>query len=93
LPVDLAGDQSGPRAEGHLRAGQQQPEAVKPLISVDQATYLIGGKAPGVMTQRSKVSFGSKEAAMAAKEQDRRRDRRFRGGADRQLCRSGARTR
>ena len=41
-------------------------EAVKPLISVDQATYLIGGSTPGVMTKRSKVSFASKEAALAA---------------------------
>ncbi|MBP9916520.1 MAG: nitrous oxide reductase accessory protein NosL [Thiobacillaceae bacterium] len=43
-------------------------EAVKPLVNVDQATYLIGGKLPGVMTHRSKVSFAGKEAAMAAKE-------------------------
>jgi nitrous oxide reductase accessory protein NosL len=41
---------------------------VKPLVNVDQATYLIGGSQPGVMTHRSKVSYGSKEAAMAAKE-------------------------
>lgn len=46
------------------------PEAVKPLVNVDQATYLIGGKAPGVMTHRSKVSYAKKEAAMAAKERD-----------------------
>jgi nitrous oxide reductase accessory protein NosL len=43
-------------------------EAVKPLVNVDQATYLIGGKLPGVMTHRSKVSYGNKEAALAAKE-------------------------
>jgi nitrous oxide reductase accessory protein NosL len=42
------------------------PEAIKPLINVDQATYLIGGSTPGVMTKRSKVPFGSKEAAVAA---------------------------
>jgi nitrous oxide reductase accessory protein NosL len=42
------------------------PEAIKPLISVDQATYLIGGSTPGVMTKRSKVSFASKDAALAA---------------------------
>lgn len=42
------------------------PAAIKPLISVDQATYLIGGSTPGVMTKRSKVSFASKEAAVAA---------------------------
>ncbi len=45
-------------------------EAVKPLISVDQATYLIGGKAPGVMTMRSKVSYGSRAAAEAAQARD-----------------------
>ncbi len=43
-------------------------EAVKPLIDVDQATYLIGGKLPGVMTHRGKTSYGSREAALAAKE-------------------------
>lgn len=42
------------------------PAAVKPLIEVDQATYLIGGSLPGVMTRRGKTSFGSKEAAAAA---------------------------
>jgi nitrous oxide reductase accessory protein NosL len=46
------------------------PDAVKPLVNVDKATYLIGGKAPGVMTHRSKVSYGSKEAAQTAKERD-----------------------
>lgn len=43
-------------------------EPIKPLINVDQATYLIGGKLPGVMTHRGKTSYGSKEAALAAKE-------------------------
>jgi copper chaperone NosL len=42
------------------------PEAIKPLINVDLATYLIGGKMPGVMTQRAKVAYGSQEAALAA---------------------------
>jgi copper chaperone NosL len=45
-------------------------EAIKPLVNVDQATYLIGGSAPGVMTHRSKVSYGSKEAALAAKDKN-----------------------
>jgi copper chaperone NosL len=49
-------------------ADNGSPEAVKPLVNADQATYLIGGKMPGVMTHRAKVSFGKKEAAMAAKE-------------------------
>lgn len=44
-------------------------EAVKPLVNVDQATYLIGGKLPGVMTHRGKLSYGAREAALAAKEQ------------------------
>jgi nitrous oxide reductase accessory protein NosL len=42
------------------------PDAIKPLINVDQATYLIGGGTPGVMTKRSKVSFGSQASAQAA---------------------------
>lgn len=42
--------------------------ALKPLINVDDATYLIGGNLPGVMTHRGKTSYGSKEAALAAKE-------------------------
>lgn len=41
---------------------------VKPLINVDQATYLIGGNLPGVMTHRGKLSFGTREAALAAKD-------------------------
>ena len=39
----------------------------KPLIDVDQATYLIGSKLPGVMTRQSKVTFGSRTAAETAK--------------------------
>ena len=39
----------------------------KPLINVDQATYLIGSKLPGVMTRQSKVAFAAKPAAEAAK--------------------------
>jgi copper chaperone NosL len=41
-------------------------EAVKPLVNVDQARYLIGSRLPGVMTHRSKVSYGQAEAAEAA---------------------------
>lgn len=51
-------------------ADNASPDAVKPLVNVDQAAYLIGGKAPGVMTHRSKVSYGKQEAALAAKERD-----------------------
>lgn len=39
----------------------------KPLINVDQATYLIGSKVPGVMTQQSKLAFAAKADAEAAK--------------------------
>lgn len=46
------------------------PLPIKPLIGVDQATYLIGGRAPGVMTQRSKVSYAGREAALAAQARD-----------------------
>jgi nitrous oxide reductase accessory protein NosL len=38
----------------------------KPLVNVDQATYLIGSKLPGVMTAKSKKAFASGEAAAAA---------------------------
>jgi nitrous oxide reductase accessory protein NosL len=41
-------------------------EAVKPMLEVDHATYLIGGDLPGVMTGRSKKAFASGEAATAA---------------------------
>jgi copper chaperone NosL len=40
-------------------------DAIKPLINVAQATYLIGGSSPGVMTKRSKVSFSSQQSALA----------------------------
>ncbi len=39
----------------------------KPLIPVDDATYLIGSKLPGVMTKQSKVAFATKAAAEATK--------------------------
>ncbi len=39
----------------------------KPLIDVNQATYLIGSKLPGVMTRQSKVAFGSRTAAETAR--------------------------
>lgn len=38
----------------------------KPLVEVDKATFLVGSKIPGVMTARSKVAYGSEEAAKAA---------------------------
>ena len=39
---------------------------VKPLILVDDATYLVGSKNPGTMTAESKWAYGSNEAAEAA---------------------------
>lgn len=39
----------------------------KPLINVDEATYLVGSKLPGVMTKQSKVAFASKTAAEGVK--------------------------
>jgi nitrous oxide reductase accessory protein NosL len=39
----------------------------KPLVNVDEATYLIGSKLPGVMTKQSKVAFADKAAAEAVK--------------------------
>jgi nitrous oxide reductase accessory protein NosL len=38
-----------------------------PLIHVERATFLIGSDAKGVMTRRSKVAYGSAEAATAAR--------------------------
>jgi nitrous oxide reductase accessory protein NosL len=42
----------------------------RPLVNVDQATYLIGSKLPGVMTAKSKKAFASKEAAAAAQKEN-----------------------
>lgn len=39
----------------------------KPLVNVDEASYLIGSKLPGVMTKQSKVAFAAKAAAEATK--------------------------
>ena len=39
---------------------------IKPLIDVDQATFLIGSQIKGVMSKRSKVAYGSETAARAA---------------------------
>ncbi|MFN6961807.1 MAG: nitrous oxide reductase accessory protein NosL [Rhodocyclaceae bacterium] len=38
----------------------------KPLVLVDKAIFLVGSKIPGVMTARSKVAYGTEEAAKAA---------------------------
>lgn len=41
----------------------------KPLVNVDQATYVIGGGLKAVMSGRPKTAFASREAALAAKDQ------------------------
>jgi nitrous oxide reductase accessory protein NosL len=40
----------------------------KPLVEVDKATFLVGSRLKGVMTQRSKVAYGTEAAAKAAKD-------------------------
>ena len=42
-------------------------EAIKPLVPVESATYLIGSKLKGTMTTVSKMAFAEKTAAEAAK--------------------------
>lgn len=39
---------------------------IKPLIEVDKATFLVGSGIKGVMTMRSKVAYGSADAAKAS---------------------------
>jgi len=39
---------------------------IKPLVEVDQAAFLIGGKIQGVMSARSKMAYGASDAAKAA---------------------------
>ena len=39
---------------------------VKPLLEVDKAIFLVGSSQKGVMTKRSKVAYGSAEAAKAS---------------------------
>ncbi len=38
---------------------------IKPLVEVDNATYLIGAKLQGTMTKKSKMAFASVDAAKA----------------------------
>lgn len=40
---------------------------IKPLVEVDQATYLIGSDLPGTMSRTSKMAFASGETAQAAR--------------------------
>jgi copper chaperone NosL len=39
---------------------------IKPLVNVDEVSYLIGSKLKGTMTGKSKMAFSSSEAAKAA---------------------------
>jgi nitrous oxide reductase accessory protein NosL len=41
-------------------------EAIKPLVPVDSATYVIGSRLKGTMTATSKMAFADKAAAEAA---------------------------
>lgn len=41
---------------------------IKPLVNVDQASYLVGSKLPGTMTGNSKMAFASEAAAKAAQQ-------------------------
>ena len=40
---------------------------IKPLVRVDEATFLVGSDLPGTMTRQSKMVFSSPEAAKAAR--------------------------
>lgn len=39
---------------------------IKPMVSVDKATYLIGSDLPGTMTRQSKMAFSSQNVAKTA---------------------------
>jgi copper chaperone NosL len=39
---------------------------IKPLVEVDKASFLVGSSLKGVMTKRSKVAYGSADAAKAS---------------------------
>lgn len=55
----------GPKAMYAADFGSK--DAVKPLVPVDSATYLIGSRLKGTMTTLSKVAFAEKASAEAAK--------------------------
>jgi len=40
---------------------------IKPLVNVDEATYLVGSDLAGTMTKQSKMAFSSPEGAKAAR--------------------------
>lgn len=41
-------------------------EEPRPLVKVEQATYVLGGEFRAVMSKKAKTAFGTKEAAQAA---------------------------
>ena len=41
-------------------------EKIKPLVNVDDVTYLVGSDLPGTMTKQSKMAFASPDAARLA---------------------------
>lgn len=55
---------SGPKAIYGADFGSTEP--VKPLIDVDDATYVIGSRLKGTMTRHSKMAFADSEAAATA---------------------------
>lgn len=44
-------------------------DKVKPLVNVDEATYLIGSDQKGTMSARSKLAYGDREKAEAAQKE------------------------
>jgi copper chaperone NosL len=61
LSVNLDRDPKALWVADNAAAGE-----IKPLIEVDKASFLVGSSLKGVMTKRSKVAFGSADAAKAA---------------------------
>ena len=57
----------GPKAIYAADFGSVEP--IKPLIEVDQASYLIGSRLKATMSLQSKMAFASKDAAVAAQSQ------------------------
>lgn len=47
-------------------ADNAAPGEVKPLVEVDKASFLVGSSLKGVMTKRSKVAYGTADAAKAS---------------------------
>jgi nitrous oxide reductase accessory protein NosL len=45
-------------------------EKIKPLVNVDEITYLIGSRLPGTMSKTSKMAFAQETAASAAQQEN-----------------------